>query len=129
MTNIYKTKYAVLSLFVAAPLSALAQGGGGGTSGNVNLTFFDDALQQIAGLINQIVPLLIAIALVFFLWGVVTFILAADDEDARKAGRSKMIWGIVALFVIVSVWGLVGFLNEITGIEQGGGFDQPSTGL
>jgi hypothetical protein len=124
---ITRTLHAGLGLaLVAAPGLVGAQGAADST---VNLNFFDDALGQIANLINQLVPLLIALALVFFLWGVVTFILAAGDEDARSAGKSKMFWGIIALFVIVSVWGLVGLLNEITGVDQGGGFDQPETGL
>ena len=40
------------------------------------------------------------------------FILAAGSEEGRKEGRNIMIWGIIALFVIVSVWGLVQVLNN-----------------
>lgn len=122
-------KYELFLTSVASillPVVACAQGA---DPSGVNFSFFDSALGQVAGLINQLVPILIALALVFFLWGVVTFILAAGDEDARSAGKQKMIWGILGLFVIVSVWGLVGLLNEITGVQQGAGFQQLETGL
>ncbi len=117
------------SLALVAPGVALGGGGAGPDAGSVNLSFFGDAFGQIAGLINQLIPLLIAVALLLFIWGMITFILAAGDEDARRTGRHKMVWSIIALFVIVSVWGLVGLLNQITGVEQGTGFIQPETGL
>jgi len=116
-----------LAFVLLIPGSVFA--GGAGAPGSADFTFFGDALTQISGLINQLVPVLVAIALVFFLWGVVTFILSAGDEEARSIGKHKMVWGIIALFVIVSVWGLVSLLNEITGVEQGGGFSMPETGL
>jgi hypothetical protein len=48
-----------------------------------------------------------------------TFIYASGNEDAIEGGKRKMIWGILALFTIVSVWGLVALLVEITGVQQG----------
>lgn len=112
------------TLAYLAPLAAFA---GGGSS--ADLGFFDDLIQQIGDLINLLVPILIALALVFFLWGLVTFIWNSGDESARDEGKKKMIWGIIALFIIVSVWGLVQLLNQLTGVEQGATFDEVETGL
>ncbi len=98
-----------------APFLVLAGGGGAAT----DLSFFTELLNQIGELIGLLVPILIALALVFFLWGLVVFIMNSGDESARDEGKKKMIWGIIALFVIVSVWGLVALLNQITGVSQG----------
>ncbi len=88
--------------------------------------YITELLTQIQGIVEFLVPLLIALALLFFLYGLVRFLLNSNDEDGRKEARGQMIWGIIALFVIVSVWGLVALLNELTGIEAGGGTAIPN---
>jgi len=61
---------------------------------------------------SSIIPLLISVALIVFIIGVVRFIANGDNEEKRKEGRQFIIWGIVGLFVIVSVWGLVSVLQN-----------------
>lgn len=61
---------------------------------------------------NSIIPLLFALALVAFIYGVVRYVVNATDSTKREEGRQFMIWGIVALFVMLSVWGLVGILSN-----------------
>lgn len=63
-------------------------------------------------IIDILIPIVFALAILFFFWGLAQFILAADDEGARASGRQKMIWGIVAIAVMASVWGLVQFLQQ-----------------
>ena len=59
----------------------------------------------------------IGIALVGFLWGVAKFILAAEDTSKREEGRNLMLYGIIALFVMISIWGLVTILAGTFGID------------
>lgn len=69
-------------------------------------------------IINTVLlPLIVAIALVFFFWGLARFILAAGDEEAKERGKRLMIWGIIAFFVIVAVWGIVNFLVNAFGFN------------
>ncbi len=42
----------------------------------------------------------------------------AGDETARTEARNIMIWGIIALFVMVSVWGLVNVLDDTFGLDD-----------
>ena len=72
----------------------------------------------IGSLILQITPMIVALALLYFFWGLAKYILAAGDESAQSDGKKIMIMGIIALFVIVSVWGLVQVLNSTFGINQ-----------
>ncbi len=61
------------------------------------------------------------IALFFFFWGIVTFIFKESVGDgAREQAKKRMVWGVVALFVLTSVWGIVGFIGSIFGVNQGG---------
>jgi hypothetical protein len=68
-------------------------------------------------LVGMAVPVLVGLALLFFIWGLVLFILNSGNEQERAVGKQRMVWGVVALFVIVSVWGLVLLLQQITGVN------------
>ena len=59
-------------------------------------------------------PLVISIAVVWFVWNVFQYAIAGDEEK-KKTAKSGMIWGIVGIFVMVSVWGLVGILQSTFG--------------
>lgn len=69
-------------------------------------------------IVATIVPLLFAIALAVFLWGVVQFLMNADDQEKQAKGKQFMIWGIIALAVMFSVWGLVGILRDTFGVTN-----------
>lgn len=71
---------------------------------------FSGLIDKVTGVLNQIVPLLIGLAVVVFLYGVLKFITAAGDETKRKEGKDIIIYGIIGLFVMVAVWGLVWIL-------------------
>jgi phosphoglycerol transferase MdoB-like AlkP superfamily enzyme len=67
-------------------------------------------------LMNYVLPFIVSLALVVFLVGVLRFVGAGDNEEKRQSGRAVMIYGIVTLFVMLAVWGLVGiFTNTFTG--------------
>jgi uncharacterized membrane protein len=79
-----------------------------------------DSIHQIGNLILLAIPVAVGIDLVFFIWGLALYILKSGDVKAREEGRNKMIWGVIALFVIVSIWGIVGWAGSMLGIGQGG---------
>jgi len=106
----------VLSLF-ASPILALAQVPPAGTPIGGPTAF--NLLATIGAILNFIIPLLIVIAVIWFIYGVLKYATAKDNE-AQAEGRSVMINGIIALFVIVSIWGLVAVINSTFGINQGG---------
>ena len=60
-------------------------------------------------LINRLIPFIIALTVLVFLWGVFRFV-TAQDAEKRKEAKGYILWGIVGLFVMVSVWGLVNIL-------------------
>lgn len=77
------------------------------------------AFDMIMVLINTYaIPFLIALAILYFLYGVLQFIMNADDDTKRAAGRNKIIYGLVGLVVMVSVWGLIGFVQRSFGLQN-----------
>jgi len=69
-------------------------------------------VKSIGNIIQLLIPITAALALLYFFWGLAKFILNSDDAEKRADGKHIMIWGVVALFVIVSVWGLTGFITD-----------------
>ena len=64
-----------------------------------------------------IIPMLVTFAIIAFIWGVITYVIGKGDPKVLEKGRWYMVWGIVALFVMISVWGLVKVLGNTFGIN------------
>jgi len=90
-----------------------------------NLDWIEVVADEVGDLVTTLIPLVIAIGLLFFIWGLVQFIAASGDEAAKEEGKRKMIWGVIALFVIVAVWGLVEIIADM--FEVGIGDDVADT--
>lgn len=72
---------------------------------------FSDLIKIILDLIKLAVPVLVGIALLVFFLGLTKFIFRlGGDEKAVTEGKSLIIWGLVALFIMVSIWGLLRFV-------------------
>ncbi|MCX6755495.1 MAG: hypothetical protein NT068_03065 [Candidatus Nomurabacteria bacterium] len=106
----------LVSLSALAPLFAFAQVTNCGTGGNIEFI-----LCKAGQLINSIIPVLISLGVVYFIWGVISYAIG-KDEEAKKEGRGRIINGLIALLVIVSIWGLVGILQNATGVDQATSF-------
>ncbi len=103
----------IIGALAVSPVLAFAQN----TPDLSNLAIL---LRSIGRLIDIALPIVVALGLLAFFFGLAKFIFNAGDEEARKQARGIMIWGIVALFVMVAVWGLVKFIGDAVGITPGG---------
>lgn len=68
-------------------------------------------------ILNPLVGLFLTAAVVIFFWGMVKYIYSLGEKE-KTEGRSLMIWGVIALFVMVSVWGLVKAVGLTFGITD-----------
>ncbi len=68
---------------------------------------------------SSVIPLIFTLALAMFIWGVVQYVINSSEEKKKAEGRMFMIWGIIALAVMVSVWGLVHIVTNTFGINGG----------
>lgn len=71
-------------------------------------------LDAAQGIITGIlIPMAFALALFYFFWGVAKYINSgAGGEKAAEEGKRVMIWGVVALFIATSIWGIVNFIKS-----------------
>ncbi len=98
--------------WLALPMLAFAQ--------TANFGWFTSVVNGIDGIVNGLIPVVMALALLLFIWGVIQyFILGADDEGKRETGRAYMLYAIIGLVAIVAVWGIVNLVVQILGTGYG----------
>ena len=64
-----------------------------------------------------LIELMMAVALLVFLWGVYEYVLHADDESARSTGRTHMLYGIIGLLVMVSALAILTIATGTFGVS------------
>ena len=114
---------------VLTPLLALAQTGTGNApiscSNFVQPGNLEYILCKLNDILGMVLPFLIALAVVIFVWGVVMYVVSSDEE-AKATGRTRMIWGIVGLAVIIGLWGLVKIITNTFGLNNTQQIDLPT---
>lgn len=97
--------------FVAflTPAIALAQTTGGKLNAINNV---NDLGVKAADIINTVTYLLVAVAVIFIVWNVVRYLILPSGAEGKAAVGGNILWGIVGLFIIVSIWGLVNILTN-----------------
>lgn len=95
--------------------------------GDPELSNLTTLLKSIGTLVNLATPIVIGLALLAFFWGLVKFIFASSDDD-KKSGKSFMIGGIIALFVMVAIVGIIKFIASAFGVDGdiGGTLEVPT---
>ncbi|OGI72411.1 hypothetical protein A3J61_00315 [Candidatus Nomurabacteria bacterium RIFCSPHIGHO2_02_FULL_38_15] len=93
-----------------APVLAFAQA-------TPNFGYVTSGVTQIYTLFTTyLIPGLMLIATGFFIWGVIGYIRASSD-DAKKEAKHRLVQSVIALAVIVSVWGIIALLQSILGVR------------
>lgn len=88
----------------------------------VDISYLQDYADAIRFVINDVlVPVLMGVAFIVFLWGVYThFILDADNEESQRSGRQLVLWSVIGFAIIISIWGLVNVVLSTFGLQVGG---------
>ena len=80
-------------------------------------------LGVIANIMRILIPLLITAALLYFIWGVVRYVIATDS-DGKASAKDVVVRGVLGLVVITTIWGLVGFVQSTFGFGSGGSLNR-----
>jgi hypothetical protein len=81
---------------------------------------FSDFIDLLLDLVNTTIPVISALALLAFFYGLARFIArVGGDEKAVTEGKSFMVWGLVALFVMVSFKAIIIFFSNDLGFTFG----------
>lgn len=101
-----KIVYAVLAL---APGLVLAQ--------SPNFSGLDQIVAFMGRTIKSLIPIFFGLAIIYFFWGLIEYIRSAGDAKKAAEGRSIMIYGVIAIAVMISVYGLTAWLQGLFGIN------------
>ena len=82
------------------------------------LNNINDVSDRFTSILNTATVLIVSIAIVWIIINVVRFFVAASDSEKPHAGMMQVIWGIVGVFIIISIWGLVSILKNSFGTNN-----------
>ena len=112
-----KTYITSLVLF-ALPVVLFAQGGiaDDGSGGE-----FGQLLQDILAFTNNIlIPFILGIGFLVFVWGMFKFFIAGGaNDEAKEQGKSLMVYATLGFVLIIIFWGIVNLLAQSTGLDDG----------
>ena len=68
-------------------------------------------------ILNPLIAIMFAVATVYFFYGIARYIWNPDNEEAREKGRQSMFWGVIGMFIMVAVFGIMKFLISSIGAD------------
>ena len=77
-----------------------------------------DSVRTVRDVVDALFPVIIGLAVLAFFFGLARYVFNAGDEEKKKDGRSIMWWGVIALFVMVAVWGIIRTFQNSFGLQN-----------
>ena len=69
-----------------------------------------------AAILNPLITLGFAVAMVVFLWGIFEFIRNPADAENRKTGQKNIMWGLIGLVIMFSAFGIIKIILATFGL-------------
>jgi uncharacterized membrane protein YidH (DUF202 family) len=66
-------------------------------------------------IINPIIIFIFSLGTILFLFGIVRFFLNPTDETIRKESKNHMVWGLIGMFIMFSVFGIMNLIVKTIG--------------
>jgi len=89
-------KFIYISILSLTPFISSAQ----------NPQNLNEIILMVVVILNALIPVLIGLAVLLFIWGVLRYYIS-DSSNTKKEAVKIIGYGIVSIFVMVSLWGLV----------------------
>lgn len=84
----------------------------------LNLSPLSSLIGAVASIVGSLVPILVTLGLVVFLWGLVRYLWSKGGKADIENAKNLMKWGLVTLFVMVSVWGIIDLMQSALNINK-----------
>lgn len=82
-------------------------------------TTIENIIQAVTGdILRPVVTLLFVLATVSFIFGLIKLLLSAKETKKIEEGRKFIIYGLLGLFTIVAMWGLVYAIKRTFNISE-----------
>ena len=68
-------------------------------------------------IVNPLIVLLFALAVVYFVYGLMQFLMSPDNEEIKKNSKQHMLWGIFGMFIMIAVFGILNIIMTTLGVK------------
>lgn len=68
--------------------------------------------------LNPVIILMFALALVYFLYGVTQFLLNPGESENRDTGKRHILWGLVGMLVMFGVYAILNIISGTFGLPK-----------
>lgn len=109
-------KKVILGILSFSPVLAFAQ----------TLSALNQFVTQLGAIVKLATPVVSGLALLVFFWGLVKYIFAQGNEESKADAKKIMLWGIIALFVMISIWGIITLIQTNLGVSNVQSVQTPS---
>lgn len=92
-------------LLMLAPMVTLAQ--------TFNSQYFTGIADSFTNIIATLLPAFIGLTIIGFAYGLFKYLWSGAEE--KEKGKTIMIWGALAVVILLSIYGLAGLFQNITG--------------
>jgi hypothetical protein len=107
-------------LLLLQPALAEAQSG--------SIQDISDVIAAVDSLVTSLIPIAASLALLAFIWGLAQYIFKAGDKEAKEEGQRIMVAGVISLFLIAAISGIIDLLAQSLDISTGGNVPVPGVG-
>ena len=107
------------AVLLILPTFAFAQ-----TPLGTNVRDLNGFFRLVSSILNTLIGLAITLGILAFIWGLVRYIYAGGEDKA--AGLQTMLWGTIAIFFMVSIWGIVRIFQNTLGVGGQGAIQAPT---
>ncbi len=113
-------KKIIYTVLAFSPIMAFAQ------ADTADFSFLERLTEQVGKAVAAVIPIMFALALIYFFWGLIQFIRSAGDPKKAAEGKSIMIYGVIAIAVMASIYGLVDWLQTAVGVNGDANIKPPT---
>lgn len=99
----------------SSPVSSPA---GGQTDGDGPITTLGGLITHFNAILNTLVPFLVGLAVLVIMWGIFGYIRHSADEEKRGEARKYILWGVIFVFIMLSIWGFVNILVNTVPLQK-----------
>jgi len=70
-------------------------------------------------ILNPLIALAFGVSFVYFFYGIVKFLRLEAGDSSRKEAQNAILWGIIGMIIMFSVYGIIKFVLATFGVSVG----------
>ena len=88
------------------------------TGGGGKIKTFEGVLGRITSLVNSVIPFIVGLTVFVIIWGIFLYVAKAGEEEKRAQARQFILWGVIGVFFMLSIWGFINILLNSFDLER-----------